>query len=343
MRCVILVIDGLGIGELPEYKTKNANSEPINIKSLRNLAKYGLSYLINANVDEYIESAFGRMALKSNSASLRTSLWELFGVQTIEALDPIFELNESDLKEAENKTGLKFSLKNNDSNKIFIHANENNNLFISYESLLSKVELEKICDFFSKNFNVDKIIFSSNKSDIGDQVIYNKELPKPNVFSDLINFGYLTKVIGNVDIYLNDSDISEKYIVKGDEKVFEKLINIMDDKFDGVIFSLFDDYYNKIDKRKFVLKRFDSYLPVILDSMKDDDILFITSTTGVKESSHMRIKEFIPIIIKGKLIKEDSYIGVRHSASDMAQTIVDIFGINKLNYGKSFKKLIMEG
>ena len=78
--------------------------------------------------------------------------------------------------------------------------------------------------------------------------------------------------------------------------------------------------------------------------MKDDDILIITADHGcdpvTPSTDHSR--EYIPILIYGKNIKENVDIGIRETYADISATVLDIFGFEKLQYGTSFKDLIIK-
>jgi len=88
------------------------------------------------------------------------------------------------------------------------------------------------------------------------------------------------------------------------------------------------------------LKFFDRQLPSIIEAMSDDDILIITADHGcdptyIKHTDHTR--EYVPLLVYGKNIKQNVNLGIRQSLSDVGQTIADIFNLSKMKNGKSFK------
>ncbi len=88
------------------------------------------------------------------------------------------------------------------------------------------------------------------------------------------------------------------------------------------------------------LKFFDRQLPSIIEAMADDDILIITADHGcdptyTKHTDHTR--EYVPLLVYGKNIKQNVNLGTRESLSDVGQTIADIFNLSKMKNGKSFK------
>ncbi len=130
-----------------------------------------------------------------------------------------------------------------------------------------------------------------------------------------------------------------------------KTIDLIREDFEGLLFTNlveFDSHWGH--RRNYVaygngLKDFDEALPDILNSMKDTDILFITADHGCDptfkaHTDHTR--EFVPIIVYGKKVRRNYYLGLRNSFSDMGDTISEIFGLEHIN-GESFaKEIILE-
>ena len=78
--------------------------------------------------------------------------------------------------------------------------------------------------------------------------------------------------------------------------------------------------------------------------MKDTDLLMITADQGcdptyTKHTDHTR--EYVPLMVYGKTIKQNISLGTRKSLSDVAQTIADIFELEPMKNGTSFKKEII--
>ena len=89
------------------------------------------------------------------------------------------------------------------------------------------------------------------------------------------------------------------------------------------------------------LQEFDSYLPSILDVLKEDDLLMITADHGCDPtfSGHTdHTREYVPLLVCGKKLMGRADLGVRSTLSDVAQTIADLFGIEPVKHGKSFRK-----
>jgi len=83
-------------------------------------------------------------------------------------------------------------------------------------------------------------------------------------------------------------------------------------------------------------------MPEILGAMKDKDILILAADHGndpsYKGSDHTR--EYIPMLVCGKGIKENTNIGTRKSFADIAATIAEILEVESPKNGESFYGLM---
>ena len=81
-----------------------------------------------------------------------------------------------------------------------------------------------------------------------------------------------------------------------------------------------------------------------MENLKDDDILIITSDHGndptTPSTDHSR--EYVPMLVYGKNIKENVNLGIRKTYADISATILDLFNLSKLENGTSFKNEILK-
>jgi len=89
------------------------------------------------------------------------------------------------------------------------------------------------------------------------------------------------------------------------------------------------------------LKEFDDFLPLLIEAMADDDALFITADHGCDPAHTIHTdhtREYVPVFVFGKKLKRGVDLGTRKTFADLGQTIADMFGIDKLSAGTSFRK-----
>lgn len=153
--------------------------------------------------------------------------------------------------------------------------------------------------------------------------------------------------IGKINDLFSGRGINKAIHTAGNIEGIQKTIDEMNSSNYDMIFTNlvdFDMLYghrNNIEGYAKALEYFDSKLPEILDSLKADDILIITADHGndpyTPSTDHSR--EYVPIIIFGRKLKNGVNLGVRETYSDISATILDFFGFEKLS-GKSFRNII---
>ena len=156
--------------------------------------------------------------------------------------------------------------------------------------------------------------------------------------------------IGKITDLFSMRGITKGIHTEGNKDGINKTIECIKNNSNGLIFTNlvdFDMLYghrNNVDGYAKALEEFDSYIPEIIRNMKDDDMLIITADHGcdptTPSTDHSR--EYIPILVYGKQVKDNNNIGIRDTFSDISATILDIFGLKPLQYGKSFKNNILK-
>jgi len=156
--------------------------------------------------------------------------------------------------------------------------------------------------------------------------------------------------IGKIEDLFTMRGITKNYHTEGNEDGIEKTINEIKKDTQGLIFTNlvdFDMLYghrNNVEGYAKALEYFDSKLPEITKNMKETDILIITADHGndptTPSTDHSR--EYIPMLVYGKEIKENINIGTRKTYADIAATVLDILGLEKLENGESFKEKILK-
>ena len=91
------------------------------------------------------------------------------------------------------------------------------------------------------------------------------------------------------------------------------------------------------------LKEFDRALPEIIGNLKDEDLLILTADHGCDptfkaHTDHTR--EYVPILVYGKMVKKNVNLGLRETFADCGKTIAEYLDIKGLKNGTSFLKQI---
>lgn len=167
-----------------------------------------------------------------------------------------------------------------------------------------------------------------------------------DVFQDS---GKKVLAIGKIEDLFTGRGINRAIHTSGNEDGIEKTIDAIKNSDEDLIFTNlvdFDMLYghrNNIEGYARALEYFDSKLPKIMEALKEDDILILTADHGNDPStpSTDHSREYIPVLVYGKKLKQNVDLGIRETYADISATILDIFGLEKLENGTSFKNEII--
>ena len=155
--------------------------------------------------------------------------------------------------------------------------------------------------------------------------------------------------IGKIEDLFSGRGINRAIHTNGNADGIEKTIDAIKNSDEDMIFTNlvdFDMLYghrNNIEGYAKALEEFDKKLPEIMAALNDDDILILTADHGNDPStpSTDHSREYIPILAYGRNLKSNVNLGTRDTFADISATILDIFGIEKLENGTSFKNEIL--
>ena len=174
--------------------------------------------------------------------------------------------------------------------------------------------------------------------------------PKTTMLDVLQEAGYATRGVGKIYDIFAGKGISDTVRIQNNVDGMEKTFDIMDEDFKGLCFVNlvdFDMVYghrNDIDGYAAAATTFDKQLAIMVEKMKDRDILMITADHGCDPgfpgTDHSR--EYVPFLIFGKDVKAGVNLKTRDSFADIAATIQDIFEVEQKTAGNSFKAEILK-
>lgn len=232
----------------------------------------------------------------------------------------------------------------------------------AHEDIISVKKLYEICRIArkmldKKEYNVGTVIARPFVGTCAEDFTrtYNRKDFESNTFGktmlDVISEnGKEVIAIGKIEDLFSGRGITKGIHTNGNADGIEKTIEEIKNDTEGLIFTNlvdFDMLYghrNNIEGYAKALEYFDSKLPIIIENMKDTDILIITADHGNDPStpSTDHSREYIPIVIYGKQIRENTNIGTRETYADIGATILEILQMPLLSIGKSFKNEIIK-
>lgn len=234
----------------------------------------------------------------------------------------------------------------------------------AHENIIPVKRLYEICEIARKildnpKYNVGTVIARPFIGDNKENFVrtYNRKDFESNTFGrtmlDIISSAkekdYKVISIGKIEDLYSGRGIDEMNHTEGNADGIEKTIEKINKNSKGLIFTNlvdFDMLYghrNNIEGYGKALEYFDEKLPEITEAMKDTDILFITADHGNDPStpSTDHSREYVPLLVYGKNIKENVNLGTRETFADISATILDILNLEELENGISFKNEIL--
>ncbi len=168
----------------------------------------------------------------------------------------------------------------------------------------------------------------------------------------LKNSGKEVYAIGKIADIFNNRGITQRVTTKDNNDGISKTIQALKMDFEGLIFVNLVDFDSKYGHRRDprgygeALEQFDFRIPEIMKNLRDDDILIISADHGndpcFKGFNHTR--ENIPLLVYGKNIKENNYLGIRDTFADISATASEYFNVDKTGLGKSFlSEILIDG
>lgn len=231
----------------------------------------------------------------------------------------------------------------------------------AHENIIPVEKLYEICKIARKmldkpKYNIGTVIarpFIGTNADNFTRTYNRKDFESDNFGRTMLDILKENKkdviAIGKIGDLFSGRGITKEIHTKGNEDGIDRTIDEIKKKSKGLIFTNlvdFDMLYghrNDIEGYAKALEYLDGKLPIIMENMKETDMLIITADHGNDPStpSTDHSREYIPILIYGKQIKENTNLGIRETYADIGETILDILDMPLLEVGESFKEEII--
>ena len=165
---------------------------------------------------------------------------------------------------------------------------------------------------------------------------YSISPPRETILNLLEDVGLSVIGIGKIEDIFAGSGVTHSILAKSNADGMKQIEAQLKEDFSGLCFTNLVDFdmifghRNNADGYANALNEFDSWLCEALPLLRDDDILMITADhgcdPGAPGTDHTR--EYVPILVYGKKVKQGVNLGIRGSFADIAKTIADLFEIN---------------
>lgn len=341
---------------------------------LPNLQRYGLGNirpLQNLPPLENPVGSFGRCALRSNGKDTTTGHWEMAGI-VLEQAFPTYPKGfpSSVIDRFVKETSVPGILGNIPASgteiiqvlgeehvktkKPIVYTSADSVFQIAaHEKVIPLDRLYEICEtarrILDGEHKVGRVIARPFLGEPGafyrteNRHDYAVPPPRENLLPALADEGLAVVCIGKIASIYDSVGVTKDLTAKNNEQSINQTIQALREKNRGLIFSNLVDfdmlYGHRRDTEGYAkaLEHFDARLPEIEDAMNNDDLMIITADHGndptFPGSDHTR--EYAPLLVFGKTMREGTDLGTRASLADIGQTIADNFGM-RLTAGESF-------
>ncbi|WP_263081463.1 phosphopentomutase [Endozoicomonas sp. Mp262] len=212
-------------------------------------------------------------------------------------------------------------------------------------------ELCQITRELLDSYNIGRVIArpftgkdASDFKRTGNRRDYSVLPPAPTVLDKLVETGGEVISIGKIADIFAHQGITSKVKATGIPALFDATMKAMDTAGDrSIVFTNFVDFDSAYGHRRDVagyagaLEYLDSRLPELLEKMQEDDVLVITADHGCDPTWHGtdHTREYIPVLVFGKKVPS-GFLGKRETFADIGQSLASYFGLEAMDYGKSF-------
>ena len=333
--------------------------------SVPNLEKLGLFHLDEMNYPTYSipMGAYGRLAERSAGKDTTTGHWEIAGLVSETPMPTYPEGFPTEiLTEFSRRTGrgvlcnkpysgtqviLDYGQEHLSGGDLIVYTSADSVFQIAaHEELVPVETLYEYCqiarDILRGEHGVGRVIArpfvgeypnfvrTANRRD------FSLVPPADTLLDILQKQGLDTIAVGKISDIFAGKGVSRKLLTHSNDEGMEITKQLLQEDFHGLCFVNLVDFDSKYGHRNDVLgytealNRFDEQLGELLPLLREDDVLVVTADHGCDPStpSTDHSREYIPLLVYGKGIKENTALGTGTSFGNIAATVAELLGVD---------------
>ena len=273
MKSIILVLDGFGVGEMPDAdKFGDVGSNTyVNLKklqqfSLPNFERLGINNIDGLNLDKCDNTIgyYGKLKERSINKDTLTGHWEMMGVETHKVYQAFPHNIDADVVSAvQEEIGpticnhsasgtqiiVELGQEHIATKKPILYSSQDSVLQIAtHKSVYTVEELYDMCkkvrERMNKDFHIQRIIarpFDTNDKGEFYRTKERKDFainpPTKTTLDAIIEAGYKVVGVGKIAEIFNFNGISETYKTTNNVESLDKTLELINNDFDGLIFA----------------------------------------------------------------------------------------------------------
>jgi phosphopentomutase len=382
-RIVLLVLDGLGVGALPDaadYGDADANTfahlaDSVGGVTLPNLESLGLGHvaqLKGVRTMAQPNGCFGRLAFTSSGKDSVTGLWEIAGVplrgNRIKYASGVPADIVTGLEQALGRKVLggqvatyRSMLRDHGAEHLSKGAlllwtdGQCTCHLAAHERVMPMAQLAQRCRDARKSLSgsaaPDRIVAHVFKGagaafETGvDRRDVLMEPPGESLFDLLNRSGQIVMGVGKVSDLFSGRGFTRAFPAVSATAVFEETLNVFKKTPRGLLCASLDLTPDEPSEAAAAIEDFDRRLSGFFDLLRPGDAVMITGDHGRDITGPLKgpTREYAPLLITGPRLASGVNLGIRTTAADLGQTIVDALRSGRMSYGDSFFEALRPG
>lgn len=359
-----------------------ATSGVLNIPNMTKLGLLNIDGALDTVYDvdlkpiESPEGAYARMQEKSAGKDTTVGHWEMAGVISPKKFPTYPDgFPQEVIEEFEQKTGRKvlcnkpysgtdvirdFGKEHVETGALIVYTSADSVFQIAaHEDVVSPEKLYEYCriarEILQGEHGVARVIARPFKGEWPYQRTsrrhdFSLEPTGPTMLDRLKENGFDVLSIGKIYDIFAHRGMTEFEFTTCNADGIQKTIEATSKDFNGLCFTNLVDtdmiYGHRNDPVGYsnALSYFDERIPQIIEGLREDDLFIITADHGcdpvTPSTDHSR--EYVPLLITGPKVKPNTNLGTTATFADMAETILDYFGVEQLGVGTSHLSEILK-
>ncbi len=345
-----------------------SQSSNFSVPTLTGMGLFNIDDMDNTRATQNPKASFARLREQSMGKDTTIGHWEIAGVISNKAL-PVYKdgFPKEIIDEFETKTNRKvlcnlpysgtdvlrdYGEEHLKTGALIVYTSADSVFQIAaHEDVVPVAELYNYCEIARKMLTGDHAVgrviarpfIGTCKDDFKrttNRHDYSLKPPATTMPQLLQAANYDTIGVGKIYDIFDGVGISESIKTKGNAHGMEETIKLAERDFNGLAFVNlvdFDMLYghrNDVDGYANALTEFDKGLALLLEKLRDDDLLMITADHGCdpKTPSTDHSRECVPLLVFGHEVKGGVNMGTMPSFACIAKTVCDYFGVeNEIN------------
>ncbi len=382
-RVILLVIDGFGIGALPdaaEYGDADANTlvhlaETVDGLSLPNLEMLGLGHLApvkGVRTMAQPNGSFGRLGFASPGKDSVVGYWEISGVIQNDAprvcrsgiplkiVDTVEQLlGRKSIGRGISSMGemlRRHSMEHMATGSPLLWTDGGNTCFVAmHESLMAPADFHQRCREIRKTVKHAGLLIRV----VGQPVVGGHDKLRPEVgrkdfvaeppgvtmMDVLSRSGQIAMGVGKIYDLFSGRGFTKAFSVASGTAALDEVIGMLSKMPRGLICASLDLLSEDAAQSATALQGIDRRLPELFERLRLGDMVIVTGDHGRDCSLPERTttREYVPVFATGPKLAQGVDLGSRTTAADVGQTIVEALHAERLPIGESFLDALRPG